>query len=158
MILNRDFSGQIVNSGFQYVAPLGDSTPDSVTGQAISNAQLSTWIEFSPVQVTGINVSVVASIANGEMRVSVDGVTYGAYSAANQDVENTYWIQVRVMSPSALGAYTLATLTVSNIDVTFRVNSQVGTLNLTNASVNKLTSLYLPLTSRHIYLGAWTKY
>lgn len=126
MILNRSFTGQVVNAGFQYLAPQGDSVPDAIASQTISNAQLSTWIEFAPVQVTGIDVAVIASISGGEMAVSTDGIAYGAYSSANQSVENTYWIQARVFSADTHLAPEEAVLSIGGLTPSFTVNTLSG--------------------------------
>ena len=123
MILNRSFTGQVVNAGFQYVAPVGDSTPDAISGQSLTNVSLNGWAEFTPVQITGIEISTTASIQNGEFRVSTDGITYGAYSSTNQSVENTYWIQVRVNGPTTINAQEVGLLNVGGVVALFTANS-----------------------------------
>ncbi len=122
MILNRSFAGPIVNAGFQFV-PTGDSTPDAIAGQAITGAALSSVIEFNPVQITGIDTQVMASIANGEMRVSTDGVSYGAYSVVDQPIDNSHFIQVRATSSAVNSTSVDATLTVGGVSATFTVTT-----------------------------------
>lgn len=126
MILNRSFSGQIVNAGFQYVAPVGDTTPDNIQGQTINNAQLSAWIEFDPVQITGIDATVLATISGGQFAVSTDGITYGAFSSVSQSVENTYWIKVRVLSSDTYATSANASLNVGGVTAAFTANTWSG--------------------------------
>lgn len=123
MILNRSFASPIVNAGFSYVPPSGDVIPDAITGQAVNNAAVSSLVEFSPVQITGIDSAVVASISGGEMRVSTDGVTYGAYSSVNQSVENNYFIQIRVDASANENETVTATLTAGTVSAQFTANT-----------------------------------
>lgn len=119
MILNRSFAGQVVNAGFSYVEPQGDSTPDAIAGQTLSNVQLTTLTEFAPVQITGIDTAITASITGGEMAVSTDGTTYGAFSSSNQSIENGYWIIVRATSSATNSTSTTATLSAGGISAAF---------------------------------------
>jgi len=122
VILLRDLSQPIV-AGFSLTAPQVDLTPDPITGQVISNAQLSNTIEFSPVQITGIDAEITASIAGGLMRVSPDGQTYGAYSAVNQPVNNDYWVQVRAVSSDQHSTPITATLSAGGLSTSFVVTT-----------------------------------
>lgn len=125
MILNRSFSGPVVNAGFSYVAPAGDVIPDPISGETVNNAALSALVEFTPIQVTGIDADVVASISGGEMRVSTDGITYGAYSSANQTIANTYFIQVRLNASANQNETVIASLTVGTVSAQFVANTIV---------------------------------
>jgi len=123
MILNRSFTGQIVNAGFQYVAPALDLTPDTIQGQAIPNAQLTTDTEFDPVQITGIDAEITASITGGQFRVSVDGQNWGAYSSVDQPVNNNYWIQVQATSSETHSDPVTATLSAGGESTSFVVQT-----------------------------------
>jgi hypothetical protein len=75
--------------------------------------------EFAPVQITGIDTTITASIINGEIAVSVDGITYGAFSTANQPIDNNYWIIVRSPSPDTYSTSITATLSAGGLSVAF---------------------------------------
>jgi hypothetical protein len=123
MILNRSFSGARINAGFSYVAPTADTTPDAIPGQTISNAPLSQVVTFDPVQITGIDAEVTASISGGEMAVSIDGITYGAFSSSSQPVQNDYWVQVRAPSSGTNNGQVVATLSVDTVNAAFTSNT-----------------------------------
>lgn len=123
MILNRDFTSP-TSTGFTL-----DNVPDIIPNQTINDVDPEIHVEFDPVQVTGLTVAADFIITNGEIRVSTDGVTYGAYSTATQSISNSYWIQVRVLSSSELTGSVVATLASGLATATF---TAVTTHNISN--------------------------
>jgi hypothetical protein len=119
MILNRSFSGQVVNAGFSYIAPIADTTPNPIADQTIENVALLAEREFTAFQVTGIDTTVTASIINGEMSVSPDGINYGAYSSVNQPIDNNYWIQVNAIGSDVNETTIVAALSVGGVSASF---------------------------------------
>ena len=127
MRLMRDFTNRVF-TGFVYAPSVQiDNTPNQITGQTITGVALNAEREFDPVQITGIDVQVTASITNGSFRVSTDGVTYGAYSAATQPVEDGYWIQVKNTASGTAGANVDAVLSVGGVTATFRLTTLADT-------------------------------
>lgn len=96
-----------------------DNIPDTISGQTIPNVDPDTYIEFEPIQITGIDATTQFSIANGEYRISTDGVTFGSYAATARNVLNEYWIQVRVLSSADLRGEEVATLSSGPISADF---------------------------------------
>lgn len=101
--LFRDLSTNLV-TGFTFLAATGDVTPDNIANQLIADVALNSTVVFSVFQLTGFDTEITASISNGEMQVSTDGITYGGYSSSAQPVNNNYWIRARILASSPLNS------------------------------------------------------
>lgn len=123
MIINRDFSGALITSGFRFSY---DQNPESIDNAVEVGANFGDWVEFKPVQVTGIDISIPVTITGGEFRVSRDGFNFDDFSDLERLVEPNAWIEVRVRAALTASTDTVATLSMNAVDVVYTVTTWDG--------------------------------
>lgn len=86
-------SSNSTSSGGSVAAPPADSTPDPVEFENITEAEFGRWVDFAPVELTGINAPVTVSITGGEY--AIDG---GAFTDQPGSIEAHQQLAVRIAS------------------------------------------------------------
>jgi len=109
------------------VTTLGQiTTPAAFSFSSQTGVAISTFIESSPITVTGINAPATISITTGgDYAVSTDGgITWGAYSNTTPaTVSNNNKVKVRLLSSSNEGVTSLTTLNIGGTTGKFVVTT-----------------------------------
>lgn len=99
-----------------------DNTPSAFTFTPAPNSPLEQWIVSNAITVQSVDpgLDIPVSITNGEYQVSTNGgTTWGAFTAANTNVQLNYQIRVRVFTADAYATPETATLTVGGVSANF---------------------------------------
>ena len=99
--------------------PVSDTTPDSFTFTAVTNADIDAVVESNSITVDGINAAATISITGGEYKVAS-----GDYSTSNSTVTDGQSITVRLTTPEAGNQTREATLLIGGVRATFTVTTR----------------------------------
>jgi hypothetical protein len=109
-----------VSATFSATTRDADTTPDAFQFQDVVNVNPNTAVSSNAVTITGIEVPVAVSIANGEY--SIDG---GAFTSAAGTLGNNQSVQVRLTSSSLPQTTVESVLTIGGVSGTFRTTTRV---------------------------------
>jgi len=96
-----------------------DTTPDAFQFQHIADVTPNMAVSSNAVTITGIDIPVAVSIANGEY--SIDG---GVFTSAAGTIGNNQRVQVRVTSSGQFATAVSAVLTIGGIPTNFRATTR----------------------------------
>ena len=99
--------------------PSSDTTPDSFTFTAVTNADVDAVVESNSITVDGINAAATISITGGEYKVAS-----GDYSTSNSTVTDGQSVTVRLTTTENGNQTSEATLTIGGVSSTFIVTTR----------------------------------
>ena len=99
--------------------PVSDTTPDSFTFTAVTNADVDAVVESNSITVDGINAAATISITGGEYKVAS-----GDYSTSNSTVTDGQSVTVRLTTTENGNQTSEATLTIGGVSSTFIVTTR----------------------------------
>ena len=76
-----------------------DTTPDSFTVTPLTNQPLDSYIEFAPIEVTGVDAgeNIPVSVTGTSVEYAVDaGAGYGGYTSTTTNVQLGYFVKPRI--------------------------------------------------------------
>ena len=98
---------------------VSDTTPDSFTFTAVTNADVDAVVESNSITVDGINAAATISITGGEYKVAS-----GDYSTSNSTVTDGQSVTVRLTTTENGNQTSEATLTIGGVSSTFIVTTR----------------------------------
>ena len=98
---------------------VSDTTPDSFTFTAVTNADVDAVVESNSITVDGINAAATISITGGEYKVAS-----GDYSTSNSTVTDGQSVTVRLTTAENGNQTSEATLTIGGVSSTFIVTTR----------------------------------
>ncbi|MES2675414.1 MAG: S8 family serine peptidase [Pseudomonadota bacterium] len=110
-----------VTSVFSVTTLVADTTPDTFTFTAVTNAAVSTAITSNAITISGINSPAAISISGGQY--SING---GTFTSTAGTVSNGQIVTVRVTSSASANTATQATLSIGGATGTFSVTTAVA--------------------------------
>lgn len=99
--------------------PVSDTTPDSFTFTAVTNADVDAVVESNSITVDGINAAATISITGGEYKVAS-----GDYFTSNSTVTDGQSVTVRLTTTENGNQTSEATLTIGGVSSTFIVTTR----------------------------------
>ncbi len=99
--------------------PSSDTTPDSFTFTAVTNADVDAVVESNSITVDGINAAATISITGGEYKVAS-----GDYFTSNSTVTDGQSVTVRLTTTENGNQTSEATLTIGGVSSTFIVTTR----------------------------------
>lgn len=99
--------------------PSSDTTPDSFTFTAVTNADADAVVESNSITVDGINAAAAISIIGGEYKIAS-----GDYTTSNSTVTDGQSVTVRLTTPEAGNQTREATLLIGGVSATFTVTTR----------------------------------
>ena len=99
--------------------PVSDTTPDSFTFTAVTNADIDAVVESNSITVDGINAAATISITGGEYKVAS-----GDYFTSNSTVTDGQSVTVRLTTTENGNQTSEATLTIGGVSSTFIVTTR----------------------------------
>jgi len=133
-----------------------DLTPDAITGQSRNNVAVSTVIQFTPVQISGMTAGQDAdvTVSGGRYSTSADNVTYSAATSAAGVIQDGQWIRVEHDSSDASSDPRATTLIVGT-GTTVQASFTSTTIAVVETVTGTSGSIVTP-TSRTVVVGANT--
>ncbi|MGM8225551.1 hypothetical protein ACSV5M_03140 [Cellvibrio sp. ARAG 10.3] len=111
-----------ISATFSVTTRPDDTTPDTFTFPAVTDAAVETQIISETVIISGINTAIPISITGGEY--SIAG---GSYTAANGTITNDQTVAVRLNSSADTNTETQAVLTIGELSAHFSVTTAPDT-------------------------------
>ena len=99
--------------------PVSDTTPDSFTFTAVSNADVNAFVESNSITIDGINAATAISITGGEYKIAS-----GEYTSSNSTVTDGQSVTVRLTTLEAGNQTHEATLLIGGVSATFTVTTR----------------------------------
>ena len=99
--------------------PVSDTTPDSFTFTAVSNADVNAVVESNSITIDGINAATAISITGGEYKIAS-----GEYTSSNSTVTDGQSVMVRLTTSETGSTANQATLTIGDVSATFSVTTR----------------------------------